>query len=187
MPTNSVPKMGANLGPIKRNFDVQVRLHFWGGLGAMWRHRALFWRPKLGSLLGGPSWPTIHFIIIFLLESNQKWIVGQLGPPQQRAQLGPPKNLPVAPKAPQPPLKNGPQLGSQKLDLGRLSCGPIWAPCWRPRGAETIFFERPVTPQKTSIACGCFNNPILIQVSCLSKEIIIWKCYFHNRKISVKN
>ena len=33
MPTNSVPKMGANLGPIKRNFDVQVRLHFWGGVG----------------------------------------------------------------------------------------------------------------------------------------------------------
>ena len=173
MPTNSVPKMGANLGPIKRNFDVQVRLHFWGGVGGHVAPQSTFLEAQVGLLVRGSKLTNYPFYYHFLIGMKPKMDSWPTWTPQQRAQLGPPKNFPVAPKAPQPPLKNGPQLGSQKIDLGRLSCGPIWASCWRPKGAETIFFERPVTPQKPSIACGCFNNPILIQVSRLSKEILI--------------
>ena len=160
MPTNSVPKMGANLGPIKRNFDVPVRLHFGSGLGAMWRHKALFWRPKLGSLLGGPSWPTIHFIIIFLLESNQNWIVGQLGPPNKEPNLGLQKIFLWRPRRPNPPSKMDPNLGLKKLIWGAYlvvrfghHVGDLKAPKrfflrgqWRPKnpplpaGALTIRF-----------------------------------------------
>ena len=55
------PKSEPNLDSINRNFETQVGLHFGGVLAAMWRHRALFWRPKLGPMLEGPSWPTSHF------------------------------------------------------------------------------------------------------------------------------
>ena len=141
MPTNSVPKMGANLGPIKRNFDVQVRLHFWGGVGGHVAPQSTFLEAQVGLLVRGSKLTNYRFYYHFLIGIKPKMDSWPTWTPQQRAQLGPPKNLPVAPKAPQPPLKNGPQLGSQKIDLGRLSCGPIWASCWRPKGAETIFLR----------------------------------------------
>ena len=107
-------KMKANLDSQKSIFEAQVGLHFGGVLAALGAHRAFFWRPKLGSLWGGPSWPTIHFSIDFNTKWSFKRIVGQFGPPQQGAQLGPPKKCYVAPHGRQDPPKMEANLGLKK-------------------------------------------------------------------------
>ena len=65
MPTNSVPKMGANLGPIKRNFDVQVRLHFLGGVGGHVAPQNTFLEAQVGPLVGGSKLANYPFLVSF--------------------------------------------------------------------------------------------------------------------------
>ena len=83
----------------------------------MWRHRALFWRPKLAPLLGGPSWPISHFKYCFKLKSVLKTDNWQTWTPQQGAQLGPPKKCSVAPHGRQDPPQNEAQLGIENRDF----------------------------------------------------------------------
>ena len=48
------PKLEANLGPKKSNFEAKVGLHFgWGGLGSHVAPQSTFLEAQVGPLVGG--------------------------------------------------------------------------------------------------------------------------------------
>ena len=105
------PNMEANLGSQKSIFEAQVGLHFGGGLGGPWAPQSIFLEAQVGLLVGGVQ---VGQLSILVLISILKRIVGQLGPPQQGAQLGPPKKCHVAPHGRQDPPKMEANMGLKK-------------------------------------------------------------------------
>ena len=108
------PKSEPNLDPINRHFEAQVGL--WGVLAAMWCHRALFWRARLGLMLA--PWLAAKTENLKNLGGGGPW-TGHGGAPI----LGPPSG-PISKKLTPQPTK------------------PFNAPCAQKRGGGYRFSLR---------------------------------------------
>ena len=133
-------KMEANLGSQKSFFEAQVGLHFGGVLAAMWRHIALFWRPKLSSLLGGSKLATDPFKAPFSIEISSKmdqWPTWT--PPTRSPTWASKKMLCGAQGPPRPPPKWRPTWAS-KIDFWDPKLASMLGGSWRPMpGPRSIF------------------------------------------------